>query len=188
MADLRSVPDDVKWRIATEYITRLAAMHERVFRPVLNERYDELEREVWIEMTQFSYNIARSLKFPVENARELAESLRSVSTIIFGPGSKEEIIEIGKDGAVMIIRRCPVLMNDSGLSSSGDGIFHRCMALTLTTQKALNPKFSSRFVRAMCMGDRQCEIRIEPEKEGSEKADMEQGKEPGKNPEKEPAG
>jgi hypothetical protein len=116
-------------------------------------------------MTEFSYEIARSLRFPVENARELAESLRSVSALIFGPDSKEEIIGIGDDGAVIIIRRCPVLMNDSGLSSSGDGIFHRCMALTLTTQKAMNPKYSSRFVRAMCMGDRQCEIKVEPEKE-----------------------
>lgn len=169
MPDLKSVPDDTKWRIAAQHATHLAAMYERVFRPVIKDQYNELEHEIWIEMAQFAYEIALSLRFPVETARELAESLRWVTTIVFGPDSKEEVIEVGKDGAVIIIRRCPLLMNDSGLSSSCEGIFHRCMAFTLTTQKKMNPNFSSRFVRAMCMGDRQCELKIEPEKEPRKK-------------------
>lgn len=165
MPDLKSVPDETRWRIAAQYATHLAAMYERVFRPVIKERYDDLEHETWIEMAKFCGEIARSLRFPVETARELAESLRWVTILVFGPDSKEEIIEIGKDGAVIIIKRCPVLMNDHGMSSSGEGIFHRCMAFTLAAQKTMNPHFSSRFVRAMCMGDRQCELKIEPEKE-----------------------
>jgi hypothetical protein len=145
-------------------------MYERAFRPVIKDRYNELEHEIWIEMAKFSGEIARSLRFPVETARELAASLRWVTTMVFGPGSKEELLEIGKDSAVIIIRRCPLLMNDHGLSSSGEGIFHRCMAFTLTTQKTMNPNFTSRFVRAMCMGDRQCELKIEPEKEPEKKS------------------
>jgi hypothetical protein len=35
------------------------------------------------------------------------------------------------------------------------------MALTLTTVPLLNKGYSARFVRTMCMGDRQCEIKIE---------------------------
>jgi hypothetical protein len=159
--DLKSVPDEIKWRIAAQYSSHLTAMYEKVFRPVIKNRYDELEQEIWIEMTQFSGEIARSLKLPVETARELAESLSLIRTIVAGPDSREEVIEVGKDGAVIIIRRCPHLMNDSSPSSSGDGMFHRCMAFTLASQKQLNPDHSSRFVRTMCMGDRQCEIKIE---------------------------
>jgi len=159
--DLRSVPDETKWRIATEYSSRMAEISERILRPFLKDRYDELEQEIEIEMAQFSYELARSLKLPVETARELAESLSLVRSIVFGPDSREEVIEVGKNGAVIIIRHCPFLR---GGSSSGDGIFRRCMAFTLASQKQMNTEHSSRFVRAMCMGDRQCEIKIEPEK------------------------
>ena len=169
MPDLKSVPDDARWRIAAQHATNLAAMYERVFYPVIKERYHELEHEVWIEMAKISGEIARSLGFRVETARELAESLRWMTTLVFGPGSKEEVIGIGKDGAVIVIRRCPLLMNDPGLSS-GEGIFQRCMVFNLTAQKTMNPHFSFRFVRAMCMGDRQCECKIEPEKALENKA------------------
>ena len=168
MPDPESVPDATKWRIATRYIMHLAAMYERVFRPALGDRFDALEQEVWMQMVRFFAENARSLRLPSGSAMELAESLRMVSSIVFGPDSKEEIIRIGDDGAVIVIRRCPVIVHDNGISASGDGMFHRCMAFTLSFQNAMNPRYSARFVRAMCMGDRQCEIRIEPEKEPPE--------------------
>lgn len=169
MPDLRSVPDDAKWRIATQYAAHLTAIYESVFRPVIQDRYDELEQEVWFRMAQFSSEIARSLKFPLETARDLAESLHAVNTLVFGPDYKDEIIEVGDDGAVIIIRICPALKSESCPCTSGNGIFHRCMAFTLASQKKMNPRYSSRFVRAMCMGDRQCEIKIEPDKESEKK-------------------
>ena len=166
MPDLRSVPDDTKWRIATQYAAHLAAIYENVFYPVIHDQYDELEQEVWMQVAQFSGEIAKSLTLPVETARDLAESLRLVTTIVFGPDLKEEILEVGKDGAVIIIRRCPLI---NGEIFSTNGPFHRCMAFTLSSLKKMNPDYSSRFVRAMCMGDRQCEIKIEPEKESLKK-------------------
>ena len=164
--DLRSVPDDTKWRIATQYAAHVAAIYENVFRPVVQTRYDELEQEVWMHMAQFSNEIAKSLRLPVETARDLAESLRLVTSIVFGPDLKEEILEVGNDGAVIVIRRCPLI---TGEAISTNGPFHRCMAFTISSQKKLNPDYSTRFVRAMCMGDRQCEIKIEPDKESQKK-------------------
>jgi hypothetical protein len=46
------------------------------------------------------------------------------------------------------------------------------MALTLTTVPSLNKKYTARFVRTMCVGDRQCELKIEaaePDKETEKK-------------------
>ena len=169
MPDLRSVPDDTKWRTATRCSTRLAALYDVIFRPVLKERYDDLEQDIWVHMAQFSYEIAASLQFPMNTARELAESLRSVNTILFGPEFKDEVIEVGDTGAVIIVRRCPHVTGEC--PGPEDGTFRRCMAFTLTSQKAMNPAFSSRFVRAMCAGDRQCEIRIDPEKNPAKKPD-----------------
>lgn len=165
MPDIRSVPDETKWRIATQYAAHMTAIYESVFRPVIRDRYNELEQEVWLRMAEFSSEIARSLNFPLDTARNLAESLHAVNTLVYGPDYKDEIIEVGDDGAVIIIRICPALECMGGSCTSGNGFFHRCMVFTLASQKKMNPKYSSRFVRATCMGDRQCEIKIEKEKE-----------------------
>jgi hypothetical protein len=164
MPDLRSVPDDTKWQIATQYAAHMTAIYESIFRPVVQDRYNDLEQEVWMHMALYSLEIAQSLRLPVGTARNLAESLRLVSSLFFGPDYKGELIEVGNDGAVIIIRRCPVLAGDCCSPASVDGTFHRCMAFTLASQRKMNPGYSSRFVRAMCMGDRQCEIKIEPVK------------------------
>jgi hypothetical protein len=169
MPDLRSVPDDIKWQIATHFAAHLTTIYESVFRPVVQNRYDELEQEIWMYVAQYSLEIAQSLRLPVGSARDLAETLRLVSSLFFGPDYKGELIEVGKERAVLIIRRCPALDGDCSSSASGDGAFHRCMAFTLASQKKMNPGYSSRFVRAMCMGDRQCEIKIEPDKEQKQK-------------------
>ena len=166
MPDLRSVPDDMKWRVATQYAAHMAAIYEKVFRMVIPDRYDDLEQEVWMHMAQLSCEIAQSLRLPVDTARDLAESLRLVTSIVFGPDLKEEILEVGNDGAVIVIRRCPLI---NGEAFSTNGPFHRCMAFTLSSLKKMNPDYSSRFVRAMCMGDRQCEIKIEPDKKTQKK-------------------
>jgi hypothetical protein len=39
------------------------------------------------------------------------------------------------------------------------------MVLTLTTVPLLNKGYSARFVRTMCTGDRQCEVKIEEVKQ-----------------------
>jgi len=40
-------------------------------------------------------------------------------------------------------------------------------------QKILNPKYKSRYVRAICMGDRQCEIKVDVDTEIGKKQDAE---------------
>ena len=163
MPDLKSIPDDIKWKLAAQCAARLPAMYDQVFRPVVKDRYDALEQDIWIELAGLSLDIARSLQLPLNDAREIAESLRTVTAIQFGPEFKGEVIEVGDDGAVMLVKRCPFLRPGADTGSFGNGIFHRCMVFTLSSQKNFNPKYASRYVRAMCMGDRQCEIKVEAE-------------------------
>ena len=84
--------------------------------------------------------------------------------VLFGPSWKSEILELPDDGAVVIVKRCPLLAHGHETGCPGECTFHRCLALTLTTVPLLNKKYSSRFVRTICTGDRQCEVRIEIEK------------------------
>ena len=164
MPDLRSVPDEVKWRIAAKLAALLPAMYEAAFRDVAGKRYDEIEQNIWMEISIMVDEIIHDLSLPVSNAYELAESMRTVMAILFGPDYKSETLEFSNDGAVILVKRCPL---PAPYHNSGTGdipAFHRCMALTLTTIPYLNKKYSARFVRTMCTGDRQCELKIEEAK------------------------
>jgi hypothetical protein len=57
----------------------------------------------------------------------------------------------------------------SAIGASQDRAFKRCLAFNLSTQKSLNPNYKSRYVKALCMGDRQCEIKVDREKEPPKK-------------------
>ncbi|WAC03995.1 MAG: hypothetical protein OS112_05825 [Methanoregula sp.] len=173
MRDLRSIPDDVKWKISARGAARLTAMYEVVFSPVVGDRYDELEQEIWVEFSKFGLDIARSLKLPLANAEDLAQSMSNVRAILFGPDYKDEVMDVGEDGSVVIVKHCPFVEEAASMGASPDRAFKRCLAFTLSTQKNLNPKYKSRFVRAMCMGDRQCEIKVD--KEESNKREPKKG-------------
>jgi hypothetical protein len=174
MRDLRSIPDDVKWKISAKGTARLPAMYEVVFSPVLGDRYDELEQEIWVEFSKFGFDIARSLHLPITSAVDLAQSMSMVRAILFGPDYKDEVMEVGDDGSVVIVRHCPFVAEAAGRGASPDRAFKRCLAFTLSTQKSLNLKYKSRFVRAMCMGDRQCEIKVDRDAEHTQKQEPEQ--------------
>jgi hypothetical protein len=163
--DLKSIPDEVKWRLAAKLAALLPALYDRSYRGVVGDTYDEIEQEIWMELSRMALDIVRYLSLPTRNASELAGSMKTVMTILFGPDYKSETIEVSKDGAVVLIRQCPLLESGHHLGVLGPRTFHKCMALTLTTVPQLNKSYSARFVRTMCTGDRQCEIKIEEAKQ-----------------------
>jgi predicted ArsR family transcriptional regulator len=169
MPDIRSIPDDVKWKLATQCAARLPAMYELVFSPIVGENYDELEQQVWAGLSHYGFTVARSLQLPVNNARHLADSMRLVLQILFGPDYKGEVMEVGEDGAVIMVKHCPFVTEATATGASQDRAFKRCLAFNLSTQKSLNPNYKSRYVKALCMGDRQCEIKVDREKEHPKK-------------------
>jgi hypothetical protein len=175
MTDLKDIPDETKWKLAAGCAARLPAMYDIVFRPAVGKRYEELEEEIWVELGNITSEIAHSLRLPLNNAQELAESMRMVMTILFGPDAKGEVIEVGEDGAVIIVKRCPFLFGGSAVGIPYERAFHRCLAFNLSSQKKLNPKYASRYVRAICMGDRQCEIKVGMDAEKKSKQDAEKG-------------
>jgi hypothetical protein len=160
VANLSSIPDDVKWRIAAEFSAKLPALYDQAFRTTVGKRYDEIEQEIWMKVAAMAFDIAKTLSLPVQTARDLAETMRIVMVILFGPDFRSETLEISKGGAVIIIKHCPILTKSYDTGSDGNHTFRRCMAFTLTGIPRLNKDFSARFVRTMCTGDRQCEIKV----------------------------
>ena len=160
MAGLDSIPDDAKWRIAADFSAQMPARYDRAFRNIVGKRYDEIEQEIWMEVAETVIAIANNLSLPVGTAQEIAETMRTVMVILFGPEFRSETLEVSKDGSVIIVRYCPILSAGYDSGSDGDCTFRKCMALTLTGISRLNRDFSARFVRTICSGDRQCEIKV----------------------------
>jgi hypothetical protein len=160
MIELRDIPEETRWRLAAEFSARLPALYDAAFRPVVGERYDEIEQEIWMELSRTAAAIARDLSLPVGTAHELAATMRIVMVILFGTGFTTEALEVSADRSVILVKRCPLLEQGVLSGSEGTPVFRRCMAFTLTAVPLLNKKFSARFVRTMCTGDRQCEIKI----------------------------
>ncbi|MCK9580674.1 MAG: hypothetical protein M0Q92_09520 [Methanoregula sp.] len=161
MTGLSSIPDDVKWRIAAEFSAQLPALYDKAFRSAVGDQYDEMEQEIWIDVARTAFVVAGTLSLPVGTAKDLAETMRTVMVILFGPGFGSETLEISKDGAVIIVRRCPILSQGYESGMDGNRMFRKCMAFTLTGIPLLNKNFSARFVRTMCTGERQCEIKVQ---------------------------
>ena len=55
-------------------------------------------------------------------------------------------------------------------------LFSRCLTFSVATIEILNPEYTLRFVRSMCMGDKSCEKKIV-------KKETVEGKEQGKKKE-----
>ena len=160
MAGLGSIPDEVKWRIAAEFSATMPALYDRAFRKKVGEQYDEIEQEVWMEAATILPDIVKSLSLPVGTAQELAETMRTVMVILFGPEFTSETLEVSKEGAVILVKRCPLIAAGYASGTVGERTFRKCMAFTLTGVPRLNTEFSARFVRTMCTGDRQCEVKV----------------------------
>jgi hypothetical protein len=151
--------------MAARILTRLPAAYDTAFRPVLRQQYDELEQEIWMELAGAAYATARDLALPTRTAKDLAGTISTIHSIFFGPEFACEALEVAPDRAVIIVKRCPFPADamEAGGGGVGDDcpVFRRCMAFTLTAVPLLNRDFTARFVRTLCTGDRQCEIKIE---------------------------
>jgi len=161
MTGIRDIPEETRWRLAAEFAAQLPFLYDAAFRPVVGGRYDEIEQEVWMQLSHTAAVIARDLSLPVGTAQELAETMRIVMVILFGPGFRNEALDVSPDRSVILVKQCPFIEHALVSGSKGDPVFRRCMAFTLTAVPLLNNTFSARFVRTMCTGDRQCEIKVE---------------------------
>ncbi|MFA4876518.1 MAG: hypothetical protein WC586_03820 [Methanoregula sp.] len=162
MTDINNIPDDVKWKIASGTAARIPALYDAAFREIVGKRYDEIEQVIWMELSRTAFDVARTLALPVDTAEDLAETMRTVMIILFGPGFRSESIKIADDRSVIVVKRCPLLEEGTACDTGDIRTFRKCMALTLSAVPYLNKNYSARFVRTMCgEGDRQCEIKIQ---------------------------
>ena len=174
MVDLRDIPEGTRWQIATRILSSLPVMYDMAFREAVGKKYDELEYQVWMELGKDALDIARAFQLPVTRAAEVAQALRLITRLIFGPEFRYEVLEISEDRATLITKTCPFLGATHEYGGTPKNLFPKCLAFSVAVAETLNPKFTARFVRSLCMADRTCEMAILT-KEEAKKIDEKEG-------------
>jgi hypothetical protein len=158
--DLDSIPDRMKWQIASKLASTLPVFYDIAFRREIGERYDEIERDVWIEIGRRARDLAVSYQLPVGNAEQIADALHVVATVFFGPEFRGEKLVVNRERTTIIKTRCPFLLRELEIGQPTDIFFLKCMAFEISAVESMNPEYTLRFVRSMCMGDKTCELKI----------------------------
>ncbi|HUU75352.1 MAG TPA: hypothetical protein VMW63_04605 [Methanoregulaceae archaeon] len=160
MAAPHPVPDDMKWQIASRLASCLPVLYDITFRDAVGEDYDLLEQQIWIYVGQEANSVVSSYHLPTGNAEELARALDLVATVFFGPEMRAEQVKITAERSVLVLKRCPFVTKGLEVQAPGEHLFQRCMAFAITAVEAMNPDYTLRFVRSMCMGDGHCEMKV----------------------------
>jgi len=109
------VSDTVRWEIATKISSVLPVLYGQFLREVIGDDYDRIEQQVWVILAGEAKKIAHTYGLPVGTAGEIADTLRTIITIFFGPETKSELAVFDDDRAVLMIRRCPIQVREKEL-------------------------------------------------------------------------
>jgi len=160
MGDAREIPDEAKWKIAGRLAAGIPVMYDFAFRETVGEKYDEIERDIWLEIGKEAKFVADSFRLPVKTPADIAATLGTISTIFFGPDWIRQPGEAGEDRAVLLIRRCPFRMKEEEIRGRSELHFAKCLAFSVMAVGSLNREYTLRFVKSLCMGDKHCEMKI----------------------------
>jgi len=157
------ISDAQRWQIAAELAATLPAIYDRLFHRVVGEEeYDRHELSVWLVVADQAADLAATFGLKRSTAAEIAETLMTVVTVFFGPRFRYEHLTSRDDLAVVLIRDCPLLECAEEVCADPARCSARCMAFMIPAVQRLNPAFTLRFVRARCLGDRGCEMKVIP--------------------------
>lgn len=162
MVSIEDIPLEKRWEIAARSASAMPLMYDMVFRKAIGRKYDEIERQIWVDGGRELKTLAESLGLPSENAREVGEAFGVVGTILYGPEFRFEVVEEAKDRAVSRVTGCPVLNRAKEMGLDPEIVALRaCEALGKSAIESLNPMYTRRLETSMCAGSDYCESVIE---------------------------
>ena len=163
MVSLEEIPFKERWKIASKSASIIPLLYDSHFRKALGEKYDEIERPIWIEAGKEMKNLAMALGLPSGNARQIGDTIGILSSISFGPEFRLEPPEETEHGAIGKVTGCAVL-NSAIQMGLDPNIVARpaCQTMMRSTVESLNPEYTiGPGTKNMCSGDKYCELAIE---------------------------
>jgi len=165
MVNIEDIPAEQRWEIAARAASAIPFAYDIAFREAVGEKYDEMERPIYIEAGKEIKNLASAFGLPTGNAREIYETFWIIGTILNGPEFKGETTEEGDDRTVGKTTQCPILNRavEMGLDPKIVA-FTACQTYHKSAIEKLNPGFTHHHNKSMCSGDPYCEMVIERRK------------------------
>ena len=165
MVSIEDIPAEQRWEIAARAASAIPLAYDIAFREAIGEKYDEIERPIYIEAGKEIKNLASALGLPTGNAREINETSGIIATILNGPELKVETTEEGDDRTVGTVTQCPILNRavEMGLDPKIVALT-ACQTYHKSAVENLNPGFNLQVNKSMCSGDPYCEMVIERRK------------------------
>ena len=164
MVDLKDIPAEMRWAIAAKSATAMPWAYGTAFQEVVGERFNEIAQQIWIEGGKEVKSLADMLRLPAGNAIEVDNTWGIISSILYGPEFKWDVIEENEDRAVDRIIGCPFLNRAKEMGIDPKDGFGPCQVYGKSTVENLNPKYTQRFESGMCLGAPYCESIVELKK------------------------
>ncbi len=162
MVSIEDIPAEKRWEIAARSASAMPLMYDMHFRKIVGEKYDEIEKLIWIEGGKEVKNLVTALGLHSDNAIEINETFGIIGTILFGPEFKFDIIEETKNRVVGKVIECPILNRAREMGLDPETVaLKACMTFDKSAVENLNPKYTHRLNANMCIGSRYCEMIIE---------------------------
>lgn len=160
MVSIEDIPFKDRWKIASKSASIIPLLYDSHFRKALGEKYDEIERPIWIQAGKEMKNLAMALGLPSGNARQIGDTIGILSSLSFGPEFRLEPPEETEYGAVGKVTGCAVAIQ---MGLDPNIVAHpACQTMMRSAVESLNPEYTIRpDTKNMCSGDKYCEIAIE---------------------------
>ncbi len=157
MVRAKDIPMPTKWAIATQALSRLVVVADPE-QCSSNPAYllDELGSEI--------ADIADRYQMPRKDARDLVQTLGTISVILFGPTFETPYIEGAPEESVIRLTECAMFRPEREKRRDPSQVNRVCTAYVKSAVEALHPGYTITVPRARCRGDSYCEMVIEKKK------------------------
>lgn len=162
MVEINQIPAEVRWSLATRAMTAVPIAYSQAVRRRFGSGFEDLDEEVWEEIGKSQAGLARAFNFPLRDAGDVARAFGTLSTLLLGPELQGEMkVAEDRDCAAMYTTACPMVSRAREIGEETPSLCPACRAYTASAVAALNPEYEVTYRSGICVGDRQCEIRIE---------------------------
>lgn len=155
---------EMRWKIASDFANYLPHAFDEEFRRISEGRCDakikEAELNIWKNSGSMQKKYAKMLKYPLNNALDVANAFVSISNAIFGPELKAEIKDEKNDIAKIIFNSCPVtkIAHEKGTETRYQS--ELCRNFSKAAIENLNPAYNLIVQKSICNYDATCELLI----------------------------
>jgi hypothetical protein len=168
VVDISDFPAELRWKLAGKSASTLPLAQEKIYKDILGQKYKKIRPLIdtinyisWIQGGKNASVLSNYLGLPTKTAEEVDRAQRLISVILYGPEIQYDVVGTDKNNAKTRITSCPFLNRSKELGLESENLFENCKAYNKTFIDNLNPKYTKKFTKAMCMGDECCETRTE---------------------------